>query len=617
MAEDRDHKSREHNSTPRSKQDDHAPSTSVAETPSLPSSLLGNSVFGARGNSSVQISLMTEIQQTQGNRAVQRMLKTSSPAPVAPSSNINRDVQRFLQRSAYGSARTQDHNGERSQTTSIQRQNKPSPDPAAEEAKAIEDCKLHAGGWMKAMLEKMSAMDVAHLQKMQEVNDAGKALGYVNTRLGAAIDAVLASKTSSALRPATLDWLAKNAEGYWDQVNDIRDKVGMGTFEPAFVKIVQTLGAAIKAKRTDYDAKMASTKVATDAQGADDPRADNENRRKLAESTYSQTKPLLNALKQITQGRAARYKCGDSAIEDAILATLELEIVFSAEATLSSPGNDREDAASAVGMDKSIEWCGAFVAKNYLQSELISKMVPGFPSTERLEAFFHYTQYIGTEPKWVFDQGEWKDLKAYHTSRSAERKWIGDADIFSKGKDGALDIRPGDVVLLDNNPNKRAEIEVPDPSNPEKKVKKTVKYADIPQGAKIIRVIEGEKGDHVQMVQSWNPATRELFVIEGNSDGYVVDNNPAHPDPAGESADQKKKRQEIEAATGKKLKTSTDPSHVAVGVSDLANQPDPSKLAASRKARVYGIGRLSIVDFETQTYDNSKEKPKNPPKGKK
>lgn len=148
-------------------------------------------------------------------------------------------------------------------------------------------------------------------------------------------------------------------------------------------------------------------------------------------------------------------------------------------------------------------------------------------------------------------------------------------------------------------------------------MKKTVKVSEIPQGARVIRQIPGPKGDHVQMVQSWNPATRELFVIEGNSDGYVVDNDPTHLDPAGETSAQKAKRKEIEAATGKKLKPSTDPSHVAVGMSDLGNQPDPANLRLDRKARVYGIGRVSIVDFETQTYDSSKEKPTAPPKDKK
>jgi len=49
-------------------------------------------------------------------------------------------------------------------------------------------------------------------------------------------------------------------------------------------------------------------------------------------------------------------------------------------------------------------------------------------------------------------------------------------------------------------------------------------------------------------------------------------------------------------------------------MNDLADQPDPKKLAANRNARVYGIGRISIVDFEMQTYDNSAKKPENPPK---
>lgn len=614
MAEDSEHQYSEHKSTVRSSHEDHASlaDAGVGETPLYPLSLFANPALAGRGNAPVQISLMTQVQRTYGNRIARNLVRNSSPDPVASSSNSSRAVQRFLQRSTRGSAPAEDHTAENTPIAVIQRQH--APDQATDEASAIQDCLKHAAGWMKGMIKEMSAMDLAHLRKMQEVTEGGKVPGIDSVRLAAAIDAALAAKTSSALKGPTLDWLAKNAEKHADQVGDIRDAVGLATFEPAFIKVVSTLGDAIKAKRATYDTTMASTTVANNAQGVADPHTDNENRRRLTETTFRDTEPLLKALKEITKGRAARYKCDNKSAEDAILATLELEAVFSAEATLASPGTAREDSAGAVGQNKNLAWCGAFAAKSYMESEILPVTMKSFPSTERLEEFFHYKQYLGTEPLWVFVDGEWKSVEEYHTKRDSKRKWLSDAAIF---KGGTLDIRPGDIVMLDNNPNTRVEIEVADPSDPAKKITKTVAPSEVPQGAKQIRTIPGEKADHIQMVQSWNPATRELFIIEGNSDGYIVDTNPAHPDPQGETPDQKTKRQEIEAATGKKLKPGTDASHVAVGVIDLAHQPDPAALALPRKARVYGIGRLSVVDFETQSYNPSKEKPKDPPKDKK
>jgi hypothetical protein len=494
-------------------------------------------------------------------------------------------------------------------------------DTTAEEASAIADCQKIAPGWMRTMLKDLAALPQDHLTTMQKVTDDGKVAGIDKARLSAALDAVLAKKTGNPLKSTTLDWLAENSIAHSDQVIDIKNTVGLATFEPAFVKIVQFLGNSILLVRLPYNISTNLTTVATDAKGTADPHTDNENRRKMTVSTYQATKPFLDPLKDITKDRPARYKCENQSVEDAILAALQLEIVFNAENTLASPDNARADSATAVGMDKSIEWCGAFVAKSYLESEVVDKMKVGFPSTERLEAFFHYDQYIGNEPMWVLDEGDWKQLQEYHHKRGSERKWIDDKTIFANGKSGTLDIRPGDVVLLDNNPNKRAEVEVEvaddkDPTK-KKKVTKTYKYDEIPAGGTIKRVIEGEKADHVQMVQSWNPATRELFVIEGNSSGYIIDTDSAHPAIAGESEADRKKREEIEAATGKKLTKGKDFSHVAVGMNDLADQPDPSKLKAGRSARVYGIGRLSIVDFENQTYDNSpKNKKPKPPKAK-
>ncbi len=492
-------------------------------------------------------------------------------------------------------------------------------DGAAVETSAVEDCKKIAVGQMGAILKSLAALPVDHLTDMYKATNDNSVPGIDKERFSAALDAVLSKKSSDPLKSTTLNWLVNNSTNHADEVIAIKNMVGVAAFESAFVEIVQFLGDAILLIRTSYNLAINNTTVSTDDKGNEDPHTDNENRRKRTVLFHETAKPFLESLKKITKDRPARYRCEDTGIEDAILAALQLEVVFNAEKTLASPATARADSAKAVGMDSSMEWCGAFVAKSYLESEVVDKMKSGFPSTERLEAFFHYQQYIGTEPKWVYDESEWKDLKEYHKKRGSERKWIDDTAIFARGKSGDLDIRPGDVVLLDNNTTKRAEVEVevPDSKDPTKthKVVKTYKYNAIPADGTIKRVIEGEKADHIQMVQSWNPATRELFVVEGNSDGYIIDTDPAHPAITGESAADGKTRQEIEAATGTKLTKGKDYSHVAAGINNLADQPDPSKLKAGRSARVYGIGRLSIVDFENQTYNNSTKKP-NPPKVK-
>ncbi|HYO48390.1 MAG TPA: hypothetical protein VEW94_00955, partial [Chloroflexia bacterium] len=48
---------------------------SVQDKPSYSGAMLGNGALRGRGNGPVQIALMTEMQQTHGNRAMQRFLQ--------------------------------------------------------------------------------------------------------------------------------------------------------------------------------------------------------------------------------------------------------------------------------------------------------------------------------------------------------------------------------------------------------------------------------------------------------------------------------------------------------------------------------------------------------------
>jgi len=147
--------------------------------------------------------------------------------------------------------------------------------------------------------------------------------------------------------------------------------------------------------------------------------------------------------------------------------------------------------------------------------------------------------------------------------------------------DQPLDIRSGDVVLLDHSGSPEA--------------------------------------DHIQMVESYDPATRHLTYIDGNGGGYVVDNASDETKRAksDNNAADTDSRHTTETATGRNLKRGAGPVHV--GQYDLGNQPDPAKVPATRgdhvNIRVFGIGRPSIVDFEDHRYDSTslKKPPTIPP----
>jgi|GEM_PF-4777432 len=100
------HRQAEHRSE-RSQQHDHASVVAVQEKPSspgssigeagLPGSLLGNSVLNGRGNTPVKIALMQQMQQTHGNRSIQRFLRsrpTNAGGNTTTSSSSSLDVAR-------------------------------------------------------------------------------------------------------------------------------------------------------------------------------------------------------------------------------------------------------------------------------------------------------------------------------------------------------------------------------------------------------------------------------------------------------------------------------------------------------------------------------------------
>lgn len=276
--------------------------------------------------------------------------------------------------------------------------------------------------------------------------------------------------------------------------------------------------------------------------------------------------PLLADIRRYAASPATRFKHDDPAVQDGVLAAVQLEAIASAEGFLASPADAHEKSWKAAGMAASFDWCGFFAMENYMLSNLDADLKRGYFHVDNVEDYFSYKYAFGERKytrvmKWIYAEDDWHDLRDYHTARGSARTWIPHADI---AEGGTLDIRPGDIALIDHSGTKAA--------------------------------------DHIVMVHSYDMTTNTLFTIGGNDGGYVVDTRATHTAPGGESEAARAKRENLEAATGQPLRSGGAEGHVGVGSHDLDS---------TGRVRIYGIGRPSIVDFEDHRYDSND--PKRPP----
>ncbi len=224
-------------------------------------------------------------------------------------------------------------------------------------------------------------------------------------------------------------------------------------------------------------------------------------RRTQMKEMHDDEAPFLTEIRLLTVGQPNQWKHPDPRVQDAVLAALQMEAVFNAEADLESPKNAHADSASAAGMDQSYDWCGFFVGKSYMQAGLDRELRAGFFHVNNVEDYFTYKYAFGTGSrvqKWIYADNTWQELKAYHAARGSERTWINAATIKSSADN--LDIRSGDTVLIDHSGKPQA--------------------------------------DHIVMVHSWNPITKTLFTIGGNDGGYEVDTSPDHKPPKKETSEE-------------------------------------------------------------------------------
>jgi hypothetical protein len=268
--------------------------------------------------------------------------------------------------------------------------------------------------------------------------------------------------------------------------------------------------------------------------------------------------PNLVTLRAVQKELGGIWKIVDATARDAVLAAIQLEAATDAQGDLLTNSETVHTRVTrSAGMGAHHDWCGFFVQDNFQKATLDSDLRKGFFHTDNVQDYFRYVYARNPDRimKWIWADASWQDLHAYHLSRGAERRWL---DYATLSAGGALDIRPGDVALID-------------------------------------RGLDGTP-NHIVMVQSYDPVTSTLVSVGGNDGGLVIDNDPAHPAPAGESAAARSSRETREAATGENLKAGPAAGHVGVSAHEVA-------VAGTRRGAIFGIGRPSIVDFEEHRYD--------------
>lgn len=273
--------------------------------------------------------------------------------------------------------------------------------------------------------------------------------------------------------------------------------------------------------------------------------------------------PRLPDLIRMRDAMGGRWLVDDLAARDAVLAAVQLQAATDAQGELEADWKTvRERVTKAASMPVDSEWCGMFSGDHLIEASLDEDLRHGFLSTYSLVDFFtyRYDQFPERVRKWIWDDGGWQELRAHHSARGALRRWLPRSEMSAGG---ALDIRPGDVVLID----------------PDRK------------GA----------ADHIVLAASYDPATSTLVTIGGNDSGFVL-MGPKDKEPGADA-----KLDTAEEATGLELKPGPG-GKVAVGVHQVT--PDGKKPAV-----VYGVGRPSLVDLEQRTYAfKPLDKPPPPPK---
>lgn len=263
-----------------------------------------------------------------------------------------------------------------------------------------------------------------------------------------------------------------------------------------------------------------------------------------------------------------------NATQDVLLAALQLNTIFNAEANMDADwstlgeaiygvGGPLEGMSNPEGFNRPAGtydyWCGAFAMINYRGEFVDRELRNAFSSDSDVEHFFSYGEAKvnnwNRAKRYIFDvrAEQWKTIRDYHSERGYERRWSNISQDDPLPELEAFNPRSGDVVTAIT-----------------------------------------DSGGHVAMVHSWDPTTQTLFLIDGNADGYRVATTKEEADQSQEDADE----QRAEAISGRDL-TREGWGHVGIQIN---NYPD-----GRRDLNLKFIGRPSLVDFEEHFYSGDEQ----------
>lgn len=216
------------------------------------------------------------------------------------------------------------------------------------------------------------------------------------------------------------------------------------------------------------------------------------------------------------------------------------------------------------------DWCGIFVGAHLFRSSGIDEELrSGYYHVKNILDIFQYKQASNADrsPRSIFADGQWWDLKAYHGARGSLRKWTTrDQVAAALLKDQPLDIRPGDVVLIDHS--------------------------------------GGNDPGHITMVESYDASTRMLTTIEGNTRGIRPDSK-GQAETVGEDGEafkQQTQAYDTVAVHQRDLTTTSKETRKKFAGGTPAAASPKGAYHAREGYTLFGVGRPSIVDFEEHEY---------------
>ncbi|HEY0190310.1 MAG TPA: hypothetical protein VGC42_04260 [Kofleriaceae bacterium] len=256
--------------------------------------------------------------------------------------------------------------------------------------------------------------------------------------------------------------------------------------------------------------------------------------------------PYLDAL--LKGDPQYRYLHFNTEVQDKVFAAVRLHSARRGLTGVGEKGHraEAETEARDLGGLKTGSWCGVFA---YAQAAKGGGMDPHWHAQMQGEGGIRSALgYFGTQNIWVWAADHWESLKQYHQSRGALRYY----EVLGAGLP-ARTVQPGDLALLDRD--------------------------------------FGLDPDHIMTVASFDG--RYLYTIGGNQGTAKLD------DESGVSRS---------------------------GPFDLSKQPAPNDVTewttgpdgkpvkgrqkdAVKNVRIHGIGRWSIVDYETHVYMTSDKLP--------